>query len=602
MNINIYIACHKQVQVLNDNIFHPVQVGTALRTEQFGQYLHDNIGDNISAKNPMYCELTAQYWAWKNENADYYGLMHYRRYFSFDETKTQPYIQYKNMNTALEENCYDINKIERIIESADIIMPIGEKMAETVYNQYKNNHNINDLDIVLQIIQEKYPEYQSAANQYMNSKVHYFCNMFIMKKELFHQYSAWLFDILAEHEHRACFDDYSQEEYRVSGYLAERLLGVFYTYLIMHGDVKTKELARIHFEPITVQKTLYKPDTDKPIIPVVFSSSAEFIPYFSVTLQSLIEHSVEHNFYHIILLHAGGINENDKNKLALQIANHKNFMLDYYDVSSLQNMNQFFVNNHLSVETYFRLFIPDILPFYDKVLYLDCDMVVQNDVSELYMLDLEGYYLAAAKDLDYIGQYKMYKERKEYTTNVLELQNGLEYFQAGVLVLNLAEFRKNYSVEQMIQIALLKKWTFLDQDVLNHICQGKVQFLPQQWNVVMNWKNDTTERMAILKHAPLQLYQEYLNARKNPYVIHYAGYQKPWNSKTCDYDHVFWQYARKTVFYENIMLGNSIIDTIAGKKGFIDKLLGNKALLNKLFPLGSRRRMLAKKMKRLLKG
>jgi len=141
MKINIYIACHKQVQVLNDDIFHPVQVGTALKKDCFEQYLHDNTGDNISEKNQMYCELTAQYWAWKNEDADYYGLMHYRRYFSFDETKKEPYVQYDGMHAALAENKYDSAHIEQIVADTDFIMPVGEKMSETVYDQYKKSAN-----------------------------------------------------------------------------------------------------------------------------------------------------------------------------------------------------------------------------------------------------------------------------------------------------------------------------------------------------------------------------------------------------------------------------------------------------------------------------
>lgn len=603
MKISIYIACHKQVQVLNDIIFHPVQVGTALNNQQFENYLHDNTGDNISEKNLSYCELTALYWAWKNEDADYYGFMHYRRYFSFDETKKVPYIEYDAMGKALQENNYISDQIETVITNTDMIMPIGEKMSETVYEQYKNsrNHHITDLDIVLQIIREKYPEYQQAAESYMDSKVQYFCNMFIMKKDIFHTYCTWLFDILAEHEKRVSLETYNQEEYRVSGFLAERLLGIFYTYLKMNTDLVCKELSRIHFEPNVVQASIVQPICEEMIVPVVFAVNDTFMPYLSVTIQSLLENCAEEYFYHLIVLHAGSIQEQNKGKLMQLAIGKDNCKFDFYDVSVFLADRNFFVDKHLSVETYFRLFIPDIVPFYDKVVYLDCDLVLQEDVSKLYTLNLDGYYLAAAKDLDYIGQFKIDQERRIYTANVLELQNGLEYFQAGVLVLNLAMFRSNYSVEQLIKIALSKKWRFHDQDVLNFICKNKVLFLPQQWNVVMNWKDNISERMAILKQAPLRLYQEYMSARKEPFIIHYAGYQKPWNSKTCDYDAVFWEYARKTAFYENILLGCGNTENTSRDKSIIPKLMKNKALLNKLFPPGTKRRIVAKKMKRFLK-
>ena len=86
-NIKILIACHKDTALLDSKILIPIQVGASGSARRFEQMLSDDTGDQISAKNPMYCELTAQYWAWKNLEADYYGFFHYRRYLSFSEQK-----------------------------------------------------------------------------------------------------------------------------------------------------------------------------------------------------------------------------------------------------------------------------------------------------------------------------------------------------------------------------------------------------------------------------------------------------------------------------------------------------------------------------------
>ena len=84
-DIRIFIACHKPTYVPENSLFYPVQVGAALTNKRFEHMAYrDNEGEHISEKNPDYCELTAQYWAWKNMEADYYGFFHYRRYFSFD--------------------------------------------------------------------------------------------------------------------------------------------------------------------------------------------------------------------------------------------------------------------------------------------------------------------------------------------------------------------------------------------------------------------------------------------------------------------------------------------------------------------------------------
>jgi len=592
MNIKIYIASHKEVQVLNNTIFKPIQLGCALQKERFVDYLYDDIGENISACS-TYNELRAIYWAWKNKDADYYGLMHYRRYFSFDESKKESYIQYNNMRTAISENKYDLVHIEHLISSADIIMPIGVKMQETVYEQYKADvyHNINDLDIVLQIIREKYPEYQQAAELYMKSKEHYICNMFIMKKDIFNQYCEWLFDILSEHEKRASFENYNQQQYRVTGYLAERLLGIFYTNIKMNSNLVCKELARIHFEPMTISQPIKKPQTSKTIVPVVFSVNEEYIPYLAVAMQSLLDNSSKNYFYHLVVLHTDSIQENSKQKL-IQLENIKdNCRIDFYNVSTY---SENFINLS-TVEGWFRLFVLDVLPFYEKVVCLDCDVILQKDVAELYKIELKDYYLAAVKDLDYIGQFKINKKRRKYVTDVLSMRDGLKYFQTGVLVLNLTELRADFSVKQLVEIALTKKWMY--KDMLNSISDGKVLFLPQQWNVLINRKHEKNERMEILKQAPLQLYQEYSNARKNPFIIHYAGAKKPWNSSTCDFDYAFWKYARKTAFYENILFQNNSINNLKYK--IINKLLKKTKnvllmVVNKFLPINSKRRLVMK--------
>ena len=85
-NIKIFVSAHKQATFPEGNSIVPVQVGAANAATRFTNTLHDDEGVNISAENPRYCELTAQYWAWKNEDADYYGFCHYRRYFDFTDT------------------------------------------------------------------------------------------------------------------------------------------------------------------------------------------------------------------------------------------------------------------------------------------------------------------------------------------------------------------------------------------------------------------------------------------------------------------------------------------------------------------------------------
>ena len=249
--IKIYISCHKACYVPNHPLLVPIHVGAALDCTSFDRMLRDDCGDNISKNNRSYCELTAQYWAWKNDDVDYYGFFHYRRYLSFSEKNSRPYVIRKlpDDRTLLELG-FDENQMRKLIESYDVIAPIAENMYISVMEQYQNTdyHDISDLELILEIISEKFPEYTTAANEYLQSSRLYFCNMFIMKKEIFNQYCEWLFSILSEFDKHTDFSKYKGKASRVDGYLGERLFGIFYTRLKKNPDLRCLELPRVHFE------------------------------------------------------------------------------------------------------------------------------------------------------------------------------------------------------------------------------------------------------------------------------------------------------------------------------------------------------------------
>ena len=180
-------------------------------------------------------------------------------------------------------------------------------------------------------------------------------------------------------------------------------------------------------------------------------------------------------------------------------------------------------------------------------------MVVNSDIAELYDTELEGDYLGAAKDIDLAGCIKNDLNQAEYVKKDIGCIGADEYFQAGVLLFNLPEMRKKADMLYLLKVAVERNWNYMDQDILNHVYQKKIKYLNQSWNCVMDWREPNASRMAILKDAPFALYNEYLEARKNPKIVHYAGYQKPWNVPACDFAEYFWKYARQTVFYEEIL-------------------------------------------------
>lgn len=256
-NIRLYVSCHKKFPVPAHPFLIPVQVGAALHPDTKIYDVRDNEGENISGLNGAYCELTAQYWAWKNEEADFFGFFHYRRYLDFSEKalkglKKRPYSIYALPDgETINKLGYSSEDLGKWISGYDVITPIPEDMQVSVYDHYRGApfHRIKDLDAVLDIIKEKYPSYYASAAEYAENTKCYFGNIYIMKKEIFHDYCQWLFSILSEYDRRKNTDGYSVQELRVDGYLAERLFGMYFTFLKKtRPELKFAELPRVHFE------------------------------------------------------------------------------------------------------------------------------------------------------------------------------------------------------------------------------------------------------------------------------------------------------------------------------------------------------------------
>ncbi len=249
-DIKIYVASHKDTFVPAHPFFVPLQIGTALHAP-LEKFLHDNSGDHISAKNGSYCELTGQYWAWKNQNADYYGFYHYRRYLSFQPEK-HPYVirDYPDEAT-LQKMGYQLEAMEQFIMQYDIIVPMAENMYETVWDNYRRApyHYVEDLQRVVDLVCRNHPDYKDDAERYLNGTKLYLKNMYIMKRELFQQYCSWLFPLLEQFDQCNDWNKYQNKPaaMRVNGYLAERLFGIWYTHLQRTQTIKSCELSRVHF-------------------------------------------------------------------------------------------------------------------------------------------------------------------------------------------------------------------------------------------------------------------------------------------------------------------------------------------------------------------
>ena len=574
-DVTILIATHKPAYFPDNKYLLPVQVGAAIASNKIPNAAYDNTGKNISDKNERYCELTALYWAWKNIDSDYYGLWHYRRYMSFNENdglKQNIYGEHeirKNIKDAIADIGLGSEKnIKDFVEQYDLILPNKGSAGngETMYGHYLANHYKKDIDLCLDYVNSKYPEIAQYINQTNNQEYGYLRNMFIAKKDIFNDFCTFLFDVLKYFDENSDCSNYDVQQYRVDGFLGERLTNLYMTYLINEKkDLKWCELKSVYFWDTADNKAI-EPIRKNNDIPIVLAIDDNYIPYASTLIHSIAGHSSPDYLYDIIIFNRNIAQRNIK-LLKDEFADNPNMSIRFYDISSYITgyKDSIAIRGHWSIETYYRLFIQDILKGYDKVIYLDADLVVLDDLAKLYQVDINGCLLAAAKDPDSVGLYcgahpgaekylrmdQLDLRKQKYVNNVLKLKDPFNYFQAGVLLLNLDAIRTEWKDDVAINLALSRKWELQDQDVLNVLADGKVKFIDMSWNVMYDWKYKRLKNVIAL--APRELYKEYVKAHAAPKIVHYAAPDKPWHNPECDYGYLFWEYARKSVFYEAII-------------------------------------------------
>lgn len=608
--IKIFVShrIDKSCETVSNPLFYPMRCGAVFDRQENSAMAGDHTGAHISHKHPYLSELTVQYWSWKNAKADYYGLCHYRRYLNYSEKHYQQDVfgnvleNYINQKTAAKYSLTE-EKMRAVIESCDIVtaqaVDIGKlpghfKNVKEHYYKSCGYLRKKDIDLMETVLHKTYPQYRQAADQYLYGKKGYFCNLYVMKSDVFHKYCSWLFPILEELERRLDIRNYCEEAKRTLGHLAERLFGIYLTYLKANTSLKIRELQTVVFLKPERQEKIAFAEAD--VIPVVFAANNSFAGPLSVAMQSVIDTACADRKYAIVILESD-LTEQNKELLRRQTEEKPNIQLWFYNACALVDGYDLKAHNHISIETFYRFLIQEIMPDCEKAIYLDGDLIVKQDLARLYDTDITGYSFAAVRDVDFIGQMNgEVAHAKEYAKNRLRLKDPYAYAQAGVLLLNLSEMRRQYSMQGWLKRAS-KNYRYSDQDVLNKYCQGKIYDLDQRWNTVFDC--DFNRIRTTVRMAPEELYKAYLNARKDPYIIHYAGFQKPWKHLPADYQDEFWSVAKRTPFYELLLYGlhEQKMWDIANfhysqcHTGLFLRARGSMfRMIERLFPLGTKRR------------
>ena len=280
------------------------------------------------------------------------------------------------------------------------------------------------------------------------------------------------------------------------------------------------------------------------VIPIFFAIDDSYTPLLAVALQSLIDNASKNYYYCIKVLHTDVQEEHVKQ---IKKYESENVNIEFVDLNYYINKvkDKLYTRDYYTNTTYFRLFLPELYPQYDKVLYLDSDIIVIGDISELYNTDMGTNLVAAAPD-DIIQKNKVFQDYAELVVGVAKYQH---YFNAGVLLMNLDELRKfNFQEKFLYLLEKIKFAVAQDQDYLNRLCKGRVTLVSHDWDV-MPYVNDETRPEDIK-------------------LIHYNFAYKPWHFEDITYNEYFWEYAKKTEFYDEIV---KIKDSYTEEQKFQDR-------------------------------
>lgn len=263
-------------------------------------------------------------------------------------------------------------------------------------------------------------------------------------------------------------------------------------------------------------------------IPIFFAVDDEYIPFLAVALQSLIANSSKENEYLIKILYT---NISQENQSKINQYKRENVDIEFVDLNNYIETvkDKLYTRDYYSKTTYFRLFIPELYPQYDKILYLDSDITILSDIADLYNIDMGDNLVAAAPD-DVIQTIEVFQNYAEKVVGVADYRN---YFNAGVLLMNLDALRKfDFQGKFLYLLSTVKFSVAQDQDYLNRLCKGRVKLIENTW-----------DRMPIGGDKV---------KREELHLIHYNLAFKPWHFEDILYKEYFWKYAQETEYFDKI--------------------------------------------------
>lgn len=529
-DIKIVVACHKPSELPHSDLYYPVQVGAAIAKRKL-DLPGDNTGDNISEKNETYCELTAQYWAWKNLKADYYGLCHYRRFLYLqdqvlpdEDERRQVEVNVLNDYSQKKYAISDFEGSRKFVEKYDVVVGMEQKVENLytpaghqktamahwlVHNRYLIN--ADDLKLMLAILKKKYPEIAESTMRYLKGPHFLGFNCFVMKKKYFDEMSSMEFDVLQTLEKHVDRSRYHQQLNRIYGFMGEILFSGYVAYLREKKLAKIKNVQLIYFnETDPVNQYYPDPIEEENTVPVAYYQGGNITgAMFTVSLKSLIDHISDDKVYDLNVIYHDTFNKFYQNKIIKIAENHTNLHIRFLKAAYYQAEQQDLGirNNSIGLD------IPWIFKNYKQIVFLCDGMLPQRDVADLYAESLsKEQVIAAPKDLLNIakvngGAISFYDHLK----NKIGISDPYEYFSTDICKMDVEALRALFEEKDLLEkIDIVSKRTLQQiyhNDIYNLcLARNQIKEVSFSWQFIPNTSDYTRY---FLPQMPYLLYKEY---------------------------------------------------------------------------------------------
>ena len=268
-------------------------------------------------------------------------------------------------------------------------------------------------------------------------------------------------------------------------------------------------------------------------IPIVFCFNDNWVLQAGVCLTSLLVNANENTFYDIFILHSEQCAFKDSllNELPLR---YGNCTITFRCVG--KEFENAFIIRGITIDTYYRMLIPIVIPEYDKIIYSDVDVIFRKDLSHIFeSTDLTDYYIAGVVDPSSHDE-----ENRNYLKRLHLIPE--DYIYAGNIIINSKRMREDGIVQKLIHEANSSTYKYQDMDIINIVCKGRIKKISPEFCLSIHLR-----KSAIYQEDTYYSKQELAESMKGG-IIHYNG-PKPWIQFCPDFD-IWWEYYRKSIFFD----------------------------------------------------